>query len=544
VQVVLPQWEVSSLEPLTLQGRNLPVEHTITITLLTSAGDIQETVQVASDGTAMLSRTLFADVSSITITTPESTVSLDIVGPNQRVVLEPTVLLSPAPFSVNSVLSQLAEADANTDTQSTVTATLETPATEEPASAEAEEPVPETPVADAEEAASAETAAETATESATETTSDVPETETSEAAPAPSASSDVLEADTAPNASATDVDSDPTEMPTEAQPPTEATTPDTSTTEATTTEATTTAVTTTAATETVDTESTEDVTTDTTTATGTTTATDTAVSADPTEEAPVGTTAALEPRAVAAWLRSLANVGWYLAYTLVGVIIALRVTLLCKYWVAQSNDIEAYWRKYKDVPRFARLNIVRYFSLLEKLVLLLLFAVTLSLATLGHWAQQGFTSPAWTALAQTFTNPWTSLADARPPGMANIIWQVALVVFLLACLLALIALVLPRFESASAAPRTPLYTLFALLAPGSGLADEDAAGVGLLFLLAWAVVGLSVLRDLYDLPFQFDIGIWGGLIALAGLYLLNAFALLGVFVWSRRKQQHLKRTVA
>jgi len=222
----------------------------------------------------------------------------------------------------------------------------------------------------------------------------------------------------------------------------------------------------------------------------------------------------------------------------------VRITLLCKYWVAQSDDIEAYWRKHKDVPRFVRLDIVRYFSVLERLMLVLLFALTLLLSTLGHWAARGFPEAVWSALGHTFTNPWTSLATADPPGVARVVWFVMLAVFLLACLLALIALVVPRSARAKEAPRTPLYVVFALLVPGSGLLDEDTAGVGLLLLLAWAVVGLSVLRDLYALPFQFDLGIWGGVVALAAVYLLNAFALLGVFVWSRRKQQQLERTVA
>jgi hypothetical protein len=519
VTVASPEWELRQLEPLTLQGRNLPAERTITITLDTASGEIQESVQVATDGTVLLERTLFANLNGITITMPNTTLTntimtnttarLEVNTTPQQVNLPPTVLLTRTPFSIS---------DTNTDTANPSTTNPATAAaTSAPADqddgvfsqlARPEENATTASTATPPEATiTAEATTTNATENATETATEAIQTEASNATGVEAVEAEPADPVTPEAAADTPQDASTTETVADETPP--------------------------------ETESETDISTD----TMTTVTEETSPEPSP-ETSPLPADQAPQPSAIPAWLRSLANVGWYMAYTLVGVIIALRITLLCKYWVAQSEDIEAYWRKYKDVPRFTRLNIVRYFSLLEKLVLLLLFAVTVALATLGNWAQQGFTVSAWSALARAFTNPWTSLASANPPGFANIVWQVALVVFLLAALLALITLILPRLERAKTASRTPLYVLFALLVPGSGLVDEDAAGLGLFLLLAWALIGLSVLRELYDLPFQFDLGIWGGLEALAGLYLLNAFALLGVLVWSRRKQQQLKRTVA
>lgn len=484
VHVAAPEWELTQLEPLVLQGRNLPAEGNIVVTFDTAVGEIQETVRATIEGTVVLERTLFAPVNTITIVTPDGTAKLDASTAPQQVTLAPVVLLTrvvPFGTSQEDVLEQLVTSEAALETATEEAAPIVVARVE----AVPDEAVPDEAISD--EAVPDEVVSDEApSEAADPVTPDIVTSEPGSEASIEPATPDAL-------AEPEETGAEPTELPS-LEPANPAITPEA-------------AETTTATTE-------------------------------------VTTEETAEPRTVPAWLRALANVAWYLAYTLVGVIVAVRITLLCKYWVAQSDNIEAYWREHKDVPRFARLDIVRYFSLLEKLVLVVLFALTLLLATLGDWAQRGFSESVWSALTRTFTNPWSGIARANPPGVAQVLWYVMLAVFLLAFLLALIALVLPRFERAKHAPRTPLYVVFALLVPGSGLVDEDAAGLGLVLLLAWAVVGLSVLRELYDLPFQFELGIWGGFEALAGVYLLNALALLAVFVWSRRKQQPLERTVA
>ncbi|MEM7735132.1 MAG: hypothetical protein AAF267_05020, partial [Deinococcota bacterium] len=178
-----------------------------------------------------------------------------------------------------------------------------------------------------------------------------------------------------------------------------------------------------------------------------------------------------------AWLVALGRSSWHLTFAVVLAIIALRLTLLCKYWVAQSEDIEAYWREHKRVPKLARLNIMNYFSVAEKLTLLGLFGVALLLAILAHWEDGGFATSLNTTLQQAVRNPWAALASANPPQLASLVWQVALGVFFVAAVIHLVGLVLPRPERARAPQGTPLYGLFSVLIPGSALA---ARGYGIL----------------------------------------------------------------
>jgi hypothetical protein len=237
-----------------------------------------------------------------------------------------------------------------------------------------------------------------------------------------------------------------------------------------------------------------------------------------------------------AWLIALGRSSWYLTFAVILAIIGLRLTLLCKYWVSQSEDIEAYWREHKTVPKLARLNIMRYFNTAEKLTLLGLFIVALLLATLAHWEDGAFATSLVTALQQTSRNPWRALAGALPPQLSALVWQIALGVFFVATSIHLVGLVLPRPERAQTPKGTPLYGLFSLLIPGSALASR---GYGIVLMLAWVVVGTSVLRQIYNLPDILNLGVWGGFWALGVVYGLNLILLVAHYILGRRKQTHV-----
>jgi tetratricopeptide (TPR) repeat protein len=90
-------------------------------------------------------------------------------------------------------------------------------------------------------------------------------------------------------------------------------------------------------------------------------------------------------------------------------------------------------------------------------------------------------------------NPWTYLTgvplvptDALPSGfLEGTRWVIAAVVLTL-LVLALVWLFVPRVRTARTAPRSVLYHLFAILLPGTGLADEVW---GILLLVPGAVIG-------------------------------------------------------
>jgi hypothetical protein len=89
-------------------------------------------------------------------------------------------------------------------------------------------------------------------------------------------------------------------------------------------------------------------------------------------------------------MSALGRSGWYAALAMLIAILALQLTLFFKYWPAQRRDLRG-----KAAPGGARMlrllgfryYTLRYYTLTEKLVLVLIFTFALGLAALAGWAQ-------------------------------------------------------------------------------------------------------------------------------------------------------------
>lgn len=84
---------------------------------------------------------------------------------------------------------------------------------------------------------------------------------------------------------------------------------------------------------------------------------------------------------------ALGGVGWYAALAVLAAILALHLTLVAKYWKPQSSDLErARIEKGRATKNHAaHLFAIRYYTISEKLVLVLMFASVLALAALADW---------------------------------------------------------------------------------------------------------------------------------------------------------------
>ena len=133
------------------------------------------------------------------------------------------------------------------------------------------------------------------------------------------------------------------------------------------------------------------------------------------------------------------------------------------------------------------------------------------------------------ALTGAFTNP-QRIFSTPPYGFSSLLWHVLELLFLLALLIHVGFLVVPRPRSAHGAPRGWVYTLLALLFPGTGLADELW---GIFLLVPWAVLGA------WALLFGFIFGPTETLtlyLVLAGIYGVNTVAVI-VEGWSHRAER-------
>ena len=133
------------------------------------------------------------------------------------------------------------------------------------------------------------------------------------------------------------------------------------------------------------------------------------------------------------------------------------------------------------------------------------------------------------ALAGAFTNP-QRIFSTPPYGFSLLLWHALQLLFLLALLIHVGFLIVPRPRSAHRAPRSWAYTLLALLFPGTGLADELW---GIFLLVPWAVLGTWALLPGFISGFPLTLSL-----ALAGVYLLNTVAVI-VEGWSYRSERRL-----
>lgn len=86
---------------------------------------------------------------------------------------------------------------------------------------------------------------------------------------------------------------------------------------------------------------------------------------------------------------TLSNSGWYAVIAILGAILMLQLTLLCKYWSPQTLVLRRRREAGRRAGPFARLFGIRYYSFTEKLVLVILYAAALVLAGLASWHDAG-----------------------------------------------------------------------------------------------------------------------------------------------------------
>jgi len=92
--------------------------------------------------------------------------------------------------------------------------------------------------------------------------------------------------------------------------------------------------------------------------------------------------------------RALGSSGWYGVLSLLIAILALHLTLAAKYWRAQTAHLGLRTAQGRTSGRAARLFTLRYATITEKLVVLLLFASVLALAALAGWTRNSAELPA------------------------------------------------------------------------------------------------------------------------------------------------------
>ena len=95
---------------------------------------------------------------------------------------------------------------------------------------------------------------------------------------------------------------------------------------------------------------------------------------------------------------AVGHAGWYGVAALLVAMIFLHFTLIAKYWRPQSLALKQREEGGRSAGRVPRLFAIRYYSFTEKLVLVLMFAAVLALASLAGWANRGDRLPAsWRA---------------------------------------------------------------------------------------------------------------------------------------------------
>ncbi len=94
----------------------------------------------------------------------------------------------------------------------------------------------------------------------------------------------------------------------------------------------------------------------------------------------------------------LGHAGWYGVAALLVAMVFLHFALIAKYWRPQSLALKQRTEGGRSAGRVPRLFAIRYYSFTEKLVLVLMFAAVLALASLAGWANRGDRLPAsWRA---------------------------------------------------------------------------------------------------------------------------------------------------
>ncbi len=114
---------------------------------------------------------------------------------------------------------------------------------------------------------------------------------------------------------------------------------------------------------------------------------------------------------------ALGRAGWYAVVALLLAMLFLHLTLIAKYWRPQSLALKQRLESGRATGRVPRLFALRYYTITEKFVLVLMFAAVLALASLSAWAGHGDTLPsAWRSGTLASVPARDALTSALQPG--------------------------------------------------------------------------------------------------------------------------------
>lgn len=113
----------------------------------------------------------------------------------------------------------------------------------------------------------------------------------------------------------------------------------------------------------------------------------------------------------------LGEAGWYMFAAIVAAILALQVTLTCKYWAPQSLTMRRTRETGGKPNPLQRFFAIRFFSMTEKLVLALLYASGLAVLGLAAWVERSGEPPA--ALTAGTLASSQALDELRGLGIAG-----------------------------------------------------------------------------------------------------------------------------
>ena len=234
--------------------------------------------------------------------------------------------------------------------------------------------------------------------------------------------------------------------------------------------------------------------------------------------------------------RSLGRSGWFGVVSLLFAFTALHLTLMAKYWRPQSVNLERRRSVGRSVSPLSPALAIRYYSLTEKLVLLILLLSVVALVVLASAYETGLS---WQAiLGNVRANPWPGLLSLHPNAMNRVFWIIFATLFALVALFTLVWVFIPRMRWVANSPRSFAYHVLTVLVPGSGLADEMW---GLLLIIPWALFGIDAMSEVFGWGFNLGFSLFFDFIILAGIYLLNLVSVIVEFRSYSRRMEALKQ---
>lgn len=262
-------------------------------------------------------------------------------------------------------------------------------------------------------------------------------------------------------------------------------------------------------------------------------------------------------------VRSLAANAWLAVVSMLIAALVLSLVLSSKYAAIRRLLREDGTRK----PYF----FLRYASFFEKVVLVLLLGLAASFTALSHWhdssaavdaiasgslanpvaeaalpagtdimhvstlhqLQDAMNGPWTSAVMSAFTDPAGNLLEPTF-GVPTWAWYVIAVLYAVLTLVAVVFVFIPRPRVAKNVPRNVLYTILAIIFPGTTFADEFW---GIVLLAPWAVIGLDRIIGLTG-GASFIPEFWA-YVLLGVIYVVNVLSFIPEIVSHRRRMKAL-----